>query len=107
MFVVVPGAEPLPLAVDDNEVVRGAVAAIVLRRLLVAPDAIFDLSHLAIVLGHHIPSKPARMCINANLALVITELFLKPIFGLNDALAAKAIWIALEGARILVAWSDR
>jgi len=53
MFVVVPGTEPLPLAVDDHEVVRGAVAAIVLRRPLVAPDAIVDLSGRA--------GRPARV----------------------------------------------
>jgi len=58
------GAEPLLLAVDDNVVVRRLVAAVVLRWLLVAPDAVFDESHLAVVFGHdtlalHIGSRSA------------------------------------------------
>ena len=52
MLVIVPWAEPLALAVDDDEVVSRLTATIVLRRLLVAPDAIPDLPHLAIVLDH-------------------------------------------------------
>jgi hypothetical protein len=41
--------EPLLLAEDDDETVRGLVTTIVLRGLLVAADTVFDLSHLAAV----------------------------------------------------------
>ena len=50
MFVKMPGAEPLPRAEDDDEIVRRPAAAIVLRRLLVGADAVPDGPDLAIML---------------------------------------------------------
>jgi hypothetical protein len=47
-----PRTQPLPNAIDDNVVVRRPTAAIVLRWLLVAADAVPDQAHLAITLGH-------------------------------------------------------
>ena len=52
MVVVMPGAEPLPRAEDDDEIVRRPAAAVVRWRLLVATDAVADQAHLAIALGH-------------------------------------------------------
>src|ERR1039458_10120902 len=64
VFVVVFGAEPLLPAINDNVVVRRLVAAVVLRRLLVAPDAVFDESRLAVVFCHDtLPLKTPRVSV--------------------------------------------
>jgi len=47
-----PGTQPLPRAEDDDEIVRRPAAAIALRWLLVAADAVADQAHLAVMLGH-------------------------------------------------------
>src|SRR5581483_1134433 len=51
MVVVMPRTEPLLFAVDDDVVVGRSPAAIILRGLLVEPDAVVNLASLAIV-GH-------------------------------------------------------
>jgi hypothetical protein len=64
LFVVVFAAEPLLLAVDDNVVVSRLVAAVVLRWLPVAPDAVFDESHLAVVFCQDtLPLKTPRVSV--------------------------------------------
>jgi hypothetical protein len=49
MVVIMPGAEPVPRAEDDDVVARRPAAAIVLRWLLVAPNAVPDGPHLAVM----------------------------------------------------------
>jgi hypothetical protein len=49
VLVVAPGAQPLPRAENEYEIVRRPAAAIVLRWLLFAADSVADGSHLAIM----------------------------------------------------------
>jgi hypothetical protein len=42
VIILVPGTEPLFLAVNDDDVVRGSVAAVLLRWLLVEANTVAD-----------------------------------------------------------------
>jgi hypothetical protein len=50
MVVMMPGAEPLPSAENDDEIIRRPPATVLLRRLLVDADSVADQAHLAIML---------------------------------------------------------